>query len=440
MTEDFYDLLEISSDASQDEIKDAYREQVRVYHPDHNDDSRARAQFTAIKKAYDILGDPVERKAYDRLGHETYVAKRTSGLPSPDVWRSDDSSDEDDEDDDADAEATATAGASAAGSSATGGSTTSTGSGSAAGSGAGSASGTTTSSGSTSSGSTSSGSTASSSSQTAGAAGAAGTAAGSTSKRRESRTSDGTDTEAARERTAGTTGATATSADSTADNAVVRWWRRQNFGLPLLWLSLVVYVAGLGQFASANTGALETLRNEVTAVGADPGELLAVLESGRYGLETTVGFVTGAELVAPPLEPIQWYGGLAGVVVATLAAVLVARFVREGDTWRSVTIDETIVVALAVGTTTALVGGPLLAGTVLLPLLFGVIVFKTRQGPGWTPTYLYVLPVLAPTAGFAAAMAGHATLVVDLVAFVLVPVVGALCLPIRATIRTRFGR
>lgn len=432
MTEDFYDLLEISSDASQDEIKNAYREQVRVYHPDHNDDSRARAQFTAIKKAYDILGDPVERKAYDRLGHETYVAKRTSGLPSPDVWRSDDSSDEDD---DADAEATATAGASAADSSATGGSTTSTGSGSAAGSGAGSASGTTTSSGSTSSGPTASGS-----SRTTETAGAAGTAAGPTSRRREARTSDGTDTEAARERTAGATGATATSADSTADNAVVRWWRRQNFGLPLLWLSLVVYVAGLGQFASANTGALETLRNEVTAVGADPGELLAVLESGRYGLETTVGFVTGAELVAPPLEPIQWYGGLAGVVVATLAAVLVARFVREGDTWRSVTIDETIVVALAVGTTSVLVGGPLLAGTVLLPLLFGVIVFKTRQGPGWTPTYLYVLPVLAPTAGFAAAMAGHATLVVDLVAFVLVPVVGALCLPIRATIRTRFGR
>ncbi|MFC4437859.1 MULTISPECIES: J domain-containing protein [Natrialbaceae] len=425
MTEDFYDLFEISSDASQDEIKDAYREQVRIYHPDHNDDSRARAQFTAIRKAYDILGDPVERKAYDRLGHETYVAKRTSGLPSPDVWRSD-------EDEETDAEATAAAGASPASSSATGGSTSSA---STTGSAAGSASGATTSSESASSGSTTSGS-----SRTAGATESAGTAAGSTAGARDSRASGGTNTATADKSATGATVETATSADSTTESAVVRWWRRQRFGLPLLWLSLVVYVAGLGHFASANVAALERLRTEITAVGADPEGLRTALTSGRYGLETTVGFVTGAELVAPPLEPIQWYGGLAGVVVATIAAVLVARFVRAGDTWRPVTIDETIVVALVAGTATAMVGGPLLAGTVLMPLLFGVVVFRTRQGSGWTPTYLYVLPVLAPAVGFAAAITGDATLVVDLVAFVLVPVVGALCLPLRATVRTRFGR
>ncbi|MFC7230748.1 DnaJ domain-containing protein [Saliphagus sp. GCM10025308] len=99
---DFYDLLDISSDASQDDVKQAFREQVRVYHPDLNDDDRAQAQFTALKKAYDILGDPVERQAYDRLGHEDYVAKRTSGLPSPDLWKS---ARDTDEDTDADADA-----------------------------------------------------------------------------------------------------------------------------------------------------------------------------------------------------------------------------------------------------------------------------------------------------------------------------------------------
>ncbi|WP_306058490.1 J domain-containing protein [Natronococcus wangiae] len=426
MTEDFYDLFEISSDAPQDEIKEAYREQVRVYHPDLNDDPRARAQFTAVKKAYDILGDPVERQAYDRLGHETYVAKRTSGLPSPDVWRTD-SSDEDEDDTEAET-ATAGSGASAAAGSRSS-TPNSTGSNSTTGSAAGSASGATTSSRSASS-ATSSRSTASSSSRTAGTAGAA---TGS----RSSRTGNGTSSASASETA---TGGTATNADSTSDNAVVRWWRRQNFGLPLLWLSLVVYVAGLGHFASANVGALEILQAEITAVGADPGQLWTLLASGRYGLETSAGFVTSVELVAPPLEPIQWYGGLAGAVVAALAAVLVARIVRAGDARRPVTIDETIVIALALGTATTLVGGPLLAGTVLMPLLYGVVVFHTRRGSGWTPSYLYVVPVLAPAVGFAAAVAGEASLAVDLVAFALLPVVGALWLPLRATIRKRFGR
>ena len=90
MTKDFYDLLGVDEDASKGEVRDAFREMVQEYHPDRNDDPRATAQFTAIKKAYDTLKDPSERQSYDRLGHTTYVAKRMDGMPDPSSWPSDD--------------------------------------------------------------------------------------------------------------------------------------------------------------------------------------------------------------------------------------------------------------------------------------------------------------------------------------------------------------
>ncbi len=83
---DFYDLLGVAPDAPQEDVQRAFRRRVREYHPDRNDDPRAPAQFIALKKAYDTLGDPKERDAYDRLGHETYVSERISGLPSVETW------------------------------------------------------------------------------------------------------------------------------------------------------------------------------------------------------------------------------------------------------------------------------------------------------------------------------------------------------------------
>jgi len=210
--------------------------------------------------------------------------------------------------------------------------------------------------------------------------------------------------------------------------------------LPLLWLSLFVYVGGLGHFALANESTLATLWADVRALGADPSGILALLSASRHGLETTVAFVRGVEVVASPLEPTLWYATLAGVVALAVAALLVTRIVRRENPWGAVTIDETVVVALAVGVATTLVGGPLLAGAVLMPLLFGVIVRHTRRLPGWTPSYLYVVPVLAPAAGFVAATVDAASLPVDLAAFVFVPLFGGLVLPVRATIRKHFGR
>jgi curved DNA-binding protein CbpA len=82
MPDDFYDLLDVSADASQDEIKRAYRAKARQYHPDVNDDDRAEQQFKAVRRAYEVLTDEEERAAYHRLGHETYVSRRMGGLPT----------------------------------------------------------------------------------------------------------------------------------------------------------------------------------------------------------------------------------------------------------------------------------------------------------------------------------------------------------------------
>ncbi|ELY45713.1 J domain-containing protein [Natronorubrum tibetense] len=439
MTEDFYDLLEIPSDASQDEIKDAYREQVRVYHPDHNDDERARAQFTAVKKAYDILGDSVERQAYDRLGHEDYVAKRTSGLPSPDVWKStDEKSSSPAETDAADEESgkTFTYSDDASASSDTGSSKSKT---KATASSAGGA----TTSGSTAGTSSSASSTsASSGARATGTAtgGATRTGAGTSSSGGTNRTAGSTDGGTSHATAGGRTGSRSRAESGRfGDNAAVRWWRRQNFSLPLIWTSVFIYLAGIGHFALANDSALEGLAAELSAVGTDPGGIQEVLASGRHGVDSTASYLAAFELVAPPLEQPLWEGVLAGVVALTLLGLLGVRAARDAETWGPISIDETIVLALAVAASTVLVGGPLLAGAVLMPVLFTVIVRHTRRGPGWKPSYLYVLPVLAPLVGVGISAAGEATLAIDLLAFVILPIVGGLGLPLRATVRKRFG-
>ncbi|ELY26621.1 hypothetical protein C500_15710 [Natrialba magadii ATCC 43099] len=208
----------------------------------------------------------------------------------------------------------------------------------------------------------------------------------------------------------------------------------------MLWLSVLVYLAGLADFALGNETGLESLRTELAAVGTDPAAIWGVLESGRYGIDTGAAFVERSEIVTPPVAPMEWYAALGGFVALVLGAILVVRLVWREETWRPLSIDETILLAIALGVSTTLIGGPLLAGAVLMPFLFTVIVAHTRRGPGWKPSYAYVLPVLAPLCGFAAGFAGYATLPVDLVLFVVLPLLGALGLPLRATIRKHLGR
>ena len=90
MPADLYDVLGIPDDASAEELKRAYRERVREYHPDVNEHPEGDAQFKLVRKAHDVLSDPAERKDYDRLGHREYVEKRLDELPPVSVFPDED--------------------------------------------------------------------------------------------------------------------------------------------------------------------------------------------------------------------------------------------------------------------------------------------------------------------------------------------------------------
>lgn len=67
---DYYETLGIPKNASEAELKKAYRRLAMKYHPDRNpDDKTAEARFKEAKEAYDVLGDPQKRAAYDQFGH-----------------------------------------------------------------------------------------------------------------------------------------------------------------------------------------------------------------------------------------------------------------------------------------------------------------------------------------------------------------------------------
>jgi len=68
LKKDFYKELGVSKEASQDEIKKAYRKLARANHPDSNPgDTAKHEKFKVIAEAYDVLGEPAKRKQYDEL-------------------------------------------------------------------------------------------------------------------------------------------------------------------------------------------------------------------------------------------------------------------------------------------------------------------------------------------------------------------------------------
>ncbi|MBI4936965.1 MAG: molecular chaperone DnaJ [Nitrosomonadales bacterium] len=82
MKKDYYEVLGINRDASDEEIKKAYRKLAMKHHPDRNPDNpKAEEHFKEAKEAYEILSDGQKRAAYDQYGHQAFEAGGMGGGP-----------------------------------------------------------------------------------------------------------------------------------------------------------------------------------------------------------------------------------------------------------------------------------------------------------------------------------------------------------------------
>jgi curved DNA-binding protein len=81
---DFYQILGVPRDASQQDIQRAYRKLARQYHPDVNSDPAAAERFKDVSEAYDVLSDPQTRSRYDAFGAD--FRQVPEGM-DPQTWR-----------------------------------------------------------------------------------------------------------------------------------------------------------------------------------------------------------------------------------------------------------------------------------------------------------------------------------------------------------------
>jgi len=78
---DYYEILGVSRNASEEEIKKSYRKLALKYHPDRNPGNKeAEEKFKEAAEAYEVLRDPEKRSLYDRFGHEGLRGTGFSGF------------------------------------------------------------------------------------------------------------------------------------------------------------------------------------------------------------------------------------------------------------------------------------------------------------------------------------------------------------------------
>lgn len=77
---DYYDVLGVSKNATEDEIKKAYRKLALTWHPDKNKSPDANTKFKEINEAYAVLSNKEKKTAYDQFGHEAFAPGR-GGYP-----------------------------------------------------------------------------------------------------------------------------------------------------------------------------------------------------------------------------------------------------------------------------------------------------------------------------------------------------------------------
>lgn len=287
MTHDFYQLLDVSPDADPEEIREAYREKVKEYHPDRNDHPRAHAQFKVLKEANEVLLDAAERNAYDRLGHDEYVDKRIpGGLPTTDFPRSKRES--------------GTARGTDHGDDGTG----------------------TRSDAGGADGEPATASTAATAGRAVGTAGATGEAVSDRGRharggRRRTTRSKRTDAN----RTGGSTSPSPQGAPAGAGGVATAVDRSPDYTISLLWVlvlgGILPYAAGLAWFVAAHAEAFGRLAAFVLATRGDPGALAAGLATDRFG-------------IAPPAAPVE---ALVAGAPSALGALLLVGMVTAPATF-----------------------------------------------------------------------------------------------------------
>ncbi len=80
--QDYYEVLGVDRNATQSQIKAAYRKLAFQYHPDHNSDDGSEEKFKEVNEAYEVLSDPEKRETYDHFGHsgEGYFGRGFEGF------------------------------------------------------------------------------------------------------------------------------------------------------------------------------------------------------------------------------------------------------------------------------------------------------------------------------------------------------------------------